>query len=87
MVGSSCHSLGEPESPKPGAAYENGAAAGNGGLICQKKKLSAFFFHFGPLTPPMEGRVDFYHTNFSQRSHLRHPDFFAAEPDAEKLTF
>ena len=33
------------------------------------------FGHFGPLAPAMEGRVDFYHTNFSRRSHPRHPEF------------
>ena len=46
-----------------------------GGLIWPKLRFLNFFGHFGPLAPPMEGRVDFYHTNFSRRSHPRHPDF------------
>ena len=66
--------IGEPESPKPGSAHEKGVVAGGGGLICQKKRVSNFFDHLRPLAP-MESCVDFYHTNFSRRSHPCHPEF------------
>ena len=46
-----------------------------------------FFGHLGPVGRPMEGYVDFDHTNFSRQSHPRHPDYFPAGLDAEILTF
>ena len=45
-----------------------------------------FFGHLGPVGRPMEGLVDFDHTNFSRRIHPRHPDFLPG-PDVEILTF
>ena len=46
-----------------------------------------FFEHLGPVGHPMEGHVDFHHTNFSRRSHPRHLDFLPGGPDVEILTF
>ena len=49
--------------------------AGGGGLIWSKTWVFELSGHLGPLGRPMEGHVDFYHTNFSRRSHPRHPEF------------
>ena len=64
-----------------------GGGRGRGPDLAEKPGFSNFFGHFGPLARPMEGCVDFYHTNFSRRSHPCYPGIFAAEPDVEKLTF
>ena len=42
--------------------------------LAEKPGFSNFFGHFGPLARPMEGRVDFYDTNFSRRIHPCHPE-------------
>ena len=44
-------------------------------ILAEKPSFGTFLGRFGPLAPPMEGRVDFYHTNFSRRSQPRHLEF------------
>ena len=43
--------------------------------LAEKFGFLNFFGHLGPVGRPMEGHVDFDHTNFSRRSLPRHPDF------------
>ena len=53
---------------------KRGGGEGQGPDLAEKPGFSNFFDHFGPLARPMEGCVDFYHTNFSRRSHPCHPE-------------
>ena len=59
---------------------KRGGGQGRGLDLAKKLGFSNFFGHFGPLARPMEGHVDFYHTNFSQRSHPCHPEFLPLSP-------
>ena len=43
--------------------------------LARKVRFLNFFGHLGPVGRPMEGHVDFDHTNLSRRSHPRHLDF------------
>ncbi len=54
---------------------KRGGGQGRGPDLAEKPGFSNLFGNFGPLARPMEGCVDFYHTNFSRRSHPRHPEF------------
>ena len=54
---------------------KRGGGQGREPDLAEKPRFSNFFCHFGPLARQMEGCVDFYHTNFSRRSHLCHPEF------------
>ena len=49
---------------------------GRGPDLAEKPGFLNFFGHFRPLGRPMEGHMDFYHANFSRRSHPCHPEFF-----------
>ena len=61
--------------PNRGAPMKRGGGQGRGPDLAEKPGFSDFFGHFEPLARLMEGRVDFYHTNFSRRSHPCHPEF------------
>ena len=61
--------------PNREAPMERGGGQGWGPDLAEKPGFSNFFGHFKPLARPMEGCVDFYHTNFSRRSHPCHPEF------------
>ena len=52
-----------------------GGGQGRGPDLAEKLGFLNFFDLFGPLGRPMESHVDFYHTNFSRRSHPWHPEF------------
>ena len=53
---------------------KRGGGRGPGSDLAEKPGFLTFFDHFGPLARPMEGCVDFYHTNFSRRTHPCHPE-------------
>ena len=54
---------------------KTGGGRGRQPDLAKKPRFSNFSGHLGPLGRPMEGHVDFYHTNFSKRSHPSHPEF------------
>ena len=54
-----------------GQGYENATGPG----LAEKPRCSKLFGLFAQLARPIDGRVDFYHTNFSRRSHPRHLEF------------
>ena len=61
--------------PNQGAPMKRGGGQGRRPDLAEKPGFSNFCDHFGPLAPPMEGHVHFYHTNFSRRIHPYHPEF------------
>ena len=61
--------------PNRGAPMKRGGGRGPDPDLAEKRRFLNFFDHFGPLAQLMESRVEFYHTNFSRRSHPRRPEF------------
>ena len=73
--------------PNRGAPMKRGGSQGRRPALAGTPGFSNFFGHFGPLARPMEGCVDFYHTNFSRRSHPCRPELLPLSRMSKRYPF
>ena len=66
-----------------GTPMKTGGGRGRGPDPAKKLRFSNFSNHLRPLGRPMEGHVDFYHTNFFEAESSVPSGFFAAGPDVK----